>query len=427
MNPLRRLLGASAWLLADRFLRLGLSFVVGVLVARHFGPTEFGQISFVVATAGVFGSLSSLGLDDIVPRDLAQSDFPNITADEMQRTALMMRLVGGSFAYALLLGLVLWTDGLSLIFWIAVLLGPYFVLQATDVYEYRLRVDGQFAAIARARTVASLCSNVLKALVVWAALPITCLAAAMTAEFGFNALFFRKIALANAAWGRGRFRSDYARYLLGRSWKIILAGLLIMLQSRVEYFLVEHFLGWESVGQYAAALKVVELFDVVTVILVTIMLPEFARHYKAAPEKTARQGYLLGVLSFLILVPVMVVAIWVFPLAYGTQFLQAYAILPIFMLRPFFIMLNSVRNMLLVIEHKLWYPPFCALLGATVSVGLGYLLIPRYELLGAVISALFGLFASTILADLLANRRNLMNLLTCWHELVPIYRKLKGA
>ena len=427
MNPLRRLLGASAWLLADRFLRLGLSFVVGVLVARHFGPTEFGQISFVVATAGVFGSLSSLGLDDIVPRDLAQSDFPNITANEMQRTALMMRLVGGSLAYALLLGLVLWTDGLSLLFWIAVLLGPYFVLQATDVYEYRLRVDGQFAAIAKARTVASLCSNLLKALVVWTALPITCLAAAMTSEFGFNALFFRKIALANAAWGLGRFRSDYARYLLGRSWKIILAGLLVMLQSRVEYFLVEHFLGWESVGQYAAALKVVELFDVVTVILVTIMLPEFARQYQAAPDKTARQGYLLGVLSFLILVPVMVAAIWIFPLAYGTQFAQACAILPLFMLRPFFIMLNSVRNILLVIEHKLWYPPFCALLGAMASVGLGYLLIPRYELLGAVISALLGLFASTILADLLANRRNLRNLLSCWHELVPIYRKLKGA
>ena len=427
MSHLRRLLGASAWLFADRFLRLGLSFAVGVLVARHFGPTEFGQITFVVATAGVFGSLSSLGLDDIVPKDMAQNRQPDISVDDMQRTALIMRLLGGSLSYFLLLAVVLWTDGLGLLFWIAVVLGPYLLLQATDVYEYRLRVEGSFGRIARVRTLASIGASLLKVTVVWLSLPLIWLAATMTSEFGFNAFLFKKIAAMHGAWGRGQFRIDYAKQLIGRSWKIVVAGVLMMVQSRIEYFLVEYFLGWDSVGQYAAALKVVELFDVVTVILVTIMLPEFARKYHEAPQRTTRQGYLLGCMSFIVLIPIMGLAIWLFPIAYGEQYVPAFAVLSLFMLRPFFIMFNAVRNMMLVIEHKFWYPPFCAAVGVVASLGFGCYLIPSLGLWGAVLSAVFSLFASTFLADLVANRKNLSAFLSCWREIKPLYQGLRGV
>lgn len=427
MSSIHRLFGASAWLFADRFIRLGLSFVVGVLIARHFGPVEFGQITFVVATAGVFGSLSSLGLDDLVPKDMAQNQQPGVSVDDMQHTALVMRLFGGSLSYCLLLVAVWWTGGLGLLFWLALILGPYFLLQATDVYEYRLRVEGGFGKIARVRTLASVGANLLKVIVVWLSLPLAWLAATMTSEFGFNALFFRKIAAVHAGWGRGQFRIDYAKQLLGRSWKIILAGVLMMVQSRIEYFLVEHFLGWDSVGQYAAALKVVELFDVVAVILVTIMLPEFARKYHEAPERTVRQGYLLGCASFALLMPLMATAVWLFPIVYGEQFAPAFTVLSLFMLRPFFIMVNSVRNMLLVIENKFWYPPFCAAIGVAASLGFGSYLIPLLGLWGAVLSAVLSLLASTFLADLIANRKNLFCFFSCWREIKPLYQSLKNA
>ena len=66
----KRIIQSSFFLLADRGFRLVISFVLGVLIARFYGPEEFGQLNYVLATASVFGSLSSLGLDDIVPRDI---------------------------------------------------------------------------------------------------------------------------------------------------------------------------------------------------------------------------------------------------------------------------------------------------------------------------------------------------------------------
>lgn len=424
MSSVHRLLSASAWLFADRFIRLGLSFVVGVLIARHFGPVEFGQITFVVATAGVFGSLSSLGLDDLVPKDMAQNQQLGVSVDDMQHTALVMRLFGGGLSYCLLLVAVWWTGGLGLLFWLALILGPYFLLQATDVYEYRLRVDGRFASIAKVRTISSLASNALKLLAIWLSLPISYLAGAMTAEFSFNAAIFRKIALQKDAWKIGRFHSSYARSLLGRSWKIVVAGVLGVLQFRLEYWLVEHFLGWDSVGQYSAALKIVELFDMVTMILIAVMLPEFSRQYARQPERTMRQGYLLGCLTILLLLPFMVIAVILFPMVYGEMFEQAASILWLFMLRPFFMMITSIRNMLLVIENKFWYPVFYAAIGVCVSFALGIYLIPTFGLLGAVMCAVLSLFASTLLADALFNRRSLYYLLTCWSEVRPLYRKI---
>ena len=427
MGTVRQLLGASAWLFADRFLRLGLSFAVGVLVARHFGPSEFGQISFVVAIAGIFGGISSLGLDDIVPREFAKNTYPDISADDIQRTALTLRVVGGGLAYVSLLFLVWMTEGLTLIFWIALVLGPYFMLQATDVYEYRLRVDGRYPTIAKSRTTASVAANILKLLVITLTWPITALAMTMTFEYGMNAAIFRWVARQSSQWGRGRFRVDYAFHLMGRSWKIILAGLLVMLQSRIEYFLIEHYLGWESVGQYAAALKVVELFDVLTVILVTVLLPELTRKYAESPDRTRRQAYFFGCLSFVLVLPGMLLAIWMFPWAYGERFDAAALVLPLFMLRPVFVMLTSVRNMLLVIEHRFWYPPIYAGIGALASLCLGLWLIPMYGLIGAVLTAILSLFFSSLVSDLFLNRKNLHDLLNCWKEIPMLYRKLRRA
>lgn len=70
----RKLIQSSFFLLADRGFRLTISFVLGIFIARFYGPAEFGQLNYVLATASLFGSLSSLGLDDIVPRDMAALD-----------------------------------------------------------------------------------------------------------------------------------------------------------------------------------------------------------------------------------------------------------------------------------------------------------------------------------------------------------------
>ena len=413
----KRIIQNSFFLLADRGFRLVISFVLGILIARFYGPEEFGQLNYVLATASVFGSLSSLGLDDIVPRDMAALNQQGLSRDDIEKTAFILRLLGGTAAYVLVLGLMFYETGASRLFLIACLLALYLPIQAGDIYEYRLRVEDEFSKIAISRSLAAFLANVLKALVLIFALPISYIAVAMTSEFIITFQSF-KYFLGKKKYSQGVFSFDYAKSLLKRSWKIMLAGLLMMCQARVEYFLVEKFLGWQDLGQYSAALKIFEIIDVACIVLVTVLMPKLASMINEKNTQIyRRRAYLAGLLIYLMLVPGMMILTILFPYAYGAQYAGAAMILPWLFLRPFFGMLNSIRAMFIVLDGNFWSSSFSALLGLCASLIVGYQLIPAYGLLGAVATTLIGLFCLTIIADILFNRKNIIALLTCFYEL----------
>jgi O-antigen/teichoic acid export membrane protein len=419
----KRIIQSSFFLLADRGFRLIISFAVGVFIARFYGPEEFGQLNYVLATASVFGSLSSLGLDDIVPRDMAALNQQGLSRDDIEKTAFILRLFGGTAAYVLVLGLMFYETGTSRLFLIACLLALYLPIQAGDIYEYRLRVEDEFSKIAISRSLAAFLANALKALVLIFSLPISYIAAAMTSEFILTSTFF-KLFLKKKSFVAGSFRFEYAKTLLARSWKIIFAGLLITFQARVEYFLIEKFLGWEEVGQYSAALKIFEIIDVVCVILVTVLMPKLASMINSENDMAYRKRtYLIGFSIYCLLIPAMILVIIIFPYLYGAQYAEAAAVLPWLFLRPLFGMLGSIRNMFIVLEGNYWYPALSSLCSLLVSVLLGYSLIPIYGLYGAVASSMFGLFTLTVLTDLVFYRKNSVAVFTCFYEW-PYFKNL---
>ncbi len=412
----KKIIQSSFFLLADRGFRLAISFVLGIFIARFYGPAEFGQLNYVLATASVFGSLSSLGFDDIVPRDMAALNRPGLSRDDIEKTALMMRLFGGAAAYILVLGLIFYESGLSRLFVIACILALYLPIQACDVYEYRLRVEDEFSKLAFSRSLSAFVANLLKAVVLVFSLPIGYMAAAMTSETAMTSTAFRFF-LKKKGFVAGTFQIDYAKDLLKRSWKIIIAGMLIVFQARIEYFLIEKFLGWQDLGQYAAALKIFEIIDVVCVILVAVLMPKLAAKVtNDNAQLYARRTYLIGFAIYLLLIPVMVALIFLFPYFYGAQYAAAAAILPWLFLRPLFGMLNSVRGMFIILQNNYWYPALSAICSLAVSIVAGYNLIPQYGLYGAVASSMLGLLTLTIVADLFFNRKNFIAVFTCFDE-----------
>src|SRR5260221_6949275 len=56
----------SSWSLIDQASRAALGAIVVVALGRYLGPTDFGVLSFVVATTKVFAIAAALGLDRIV-------------------------------------------------------------------------------------------------------------------------------------------------------------------------------------------------------------------------------------------------------------------------------------------------------------------------------------------------------------------------
>ena len=170
-------LSASSALLIDRIFRAGIGLLVSIAIARHYGPTEFGQLSYVLLAASLFGGLATLGLDEMGPRDMAAMPHSHLSREDMLKTILRMRSVGGLLAYVLLVLFVYLELGAGITWWISLILGLYLPLQSADAFEYRFRVEGKFLLMALTRSFSALCSSTVKILSVFLGWPIYMIAA----------------------------------------------------------------------------------------------------------------------------------------------------------------------------------------------------------------------------------------------------------
>ena len=82
-----------SWLLIDKMLRMVVSIFLGTWIARYLGPEKFGIFNYAVAFVGLFGSLASLGLDEIVIRDIVK--YPQ-DKDRLINTTLALRVLATS-------------------------------------------------------------------------------------------------------------------------------------------------------------------------------------------------------------------------------------------------------------------------------------------------------------------------------------------
>ena len=92
-NPhIRRALGNTSWLLFDRVLRMLIGVTVGAWVARYLGPTQFGELAYIIAFIAFFQVIAGLEADGFVVRDLARKQED---AAVILGTSLRLRIIIG--------------------------------------------------------------------------------------------------------------------------------------------------------------------------------------------------------------------------------------------------------------------------------------------------------------------------------------------
>ena len=78
------------WLFADKILRIGFSLFVGLWFARYLKPELYGSFNFALAYVGFFSIIASLGLQNIVVKELIISPDKK---EEIIGTTIILLLV----------------------------------------------------------------------------------------------------------------------------------------------------------------------------------------------------------------------------------------------------------------------------------------------------------------------------------------------
>ena len=129
-----KILENIGWLFFDKILRMGLGLFIGVWIARYLGPEQFGLLSFAVAFTWLFGAVSTLGLPEIVVRDLVRKPDTKL---ETLGTAAALLLLGGVLTYCLILITIFWIRPEDLLAKVLVaILGSVVLFKASEIAIY---------------------------------------------------------------------------------------------------------------------------------------------------------------------------------------------------------------------------------------------------------------------------------------------------
>jgi O-antigen/teichoic acid export membrane protein len=397
----------SGWLIFDKILRIGLGLVVAAWVARYLGPAQFGELAYILAFIAFFQAVTSLGLDGIVVRDIAQNKE---RANIILGTAFMLRLATGLFCWLSAVAcMALLKDLHDSSVMLTALAGGSLIFQAADTVDLWFQSQSQSRRTVVAKITALLLSSVVKVVLIMSGAPLAAFAAVvvldgLTAAVGL-AIAYKRFPCAER-WSNAL---STAIQLLAESWPFILSGISIMVYMRIDQIMIKEMLGPRELGIYAAVLPLAALWQGIPMTLNVSIAPFMARK-KAESEEAYWQAMqkifkVYAFLGWLVCIPTALLAHVAVTALYGSAYQEGAIVLSIYIFTNLFINMGVAQSLWLLNDRRAIVSLVKTMSGAVIAVVCNWLLIGYYGIVGVAAVAVLAQFVSAVLTSLLFSKR----------------------
>jgi PST family polysaccharide transporter len=397
----------TTWLLGEKFIRLLLGVLVGAWVARYLGPSQFGQLSYVLAFLAFFQAISGLGIDSIIVRDL--SKYPE-KSSQLVGSAIVMRAVAGLACWILAVVLMAIFEGFEFnLVTITAIIGSGLLFQATDVFDLWFQSQSLNRLTVTVKLVAYILASTVKVFCILSGGNLVWFAVVAAIEFvlvagGLYVAYKRNRPRAILA-----FRSDVAHRIFRESWPLILASLSVIIYMRIDMMMIKSILGEKQVGFYAAALSLSNLWHVIPMSICSSVAPIIAQK-----KMVSESEYYIGLSNVfrICLAAAIVVCVVVYLCGdyvvwrmFGDAYADAALVLKIHIFTNIPVFLGVARSLWTTNEGKQWFSALCTVAGALASFFLNQIFLHKFGLIGAVYAALGSQMIAAIISTGLLDRR----------------------
>lgn len=347
----QKTLHGVGWSAIDAFLGRGITFIVGIVLARLLSPSEYGLIGICVIFNSILEGFvdSGFGASLIRKKNVSNLDYNTMFFVNMAVSILMYALLFFStpliaefFEQPLLTslirvtGLVILFDGLS--------------FTQNTILTRNINF--------KAKAVASLISSIISGLIgitfaltnfgVWA------LVAQLISKSIFNTIVLWFI---NKWWPTWDFSIKTLRYMWGFGWKILLTGLIDRTWQQAYQTVVGKFYSPSTLGQYTTSKEYATLFSSgITTIVMKVSYPVLSSIQEDMPRMVAAYRKIIKQTMFVTVICLMLLASISYPLIHvliGEKWDMAASFLPLICISFTFYPLHSINmNMLKVIGRS---------------------------------------------------------------------------
>jgi O-antigen/teichoic acid export membrane protein len=435
----RRYSANTAWLFAEQILRMIAGFLVGVWVARYLGPEKFGIFSYSLAFVSLFGGIAKLGLDGIVVRDLVKEPKKR---EVYLGTSFWLKLFGGTITFSIIIIVLIFQSVLK--YFPSLIHNPKLIIQnltashlslltsyispltshlltSTNIYiliiafgiifqsfevidfYYQATVQAKYISIRK--MIQLFLSSIIKIILV--------LVKADLIWFVFVTLF-DAISLAIFSWSIYKsqglpnfikyFERNTAKRLLKDSWPLVLSSMAIAVYMRIDQVMIKNMLGDREVGLYSAAVKVVEIWYFIPMIITQSVFPAIVNAKKVSEDlyyKRLQQLFSLLIwMAIFISIPISVFSHQIIYLLYGEKFVEASNVLKISIWASLFGFIGTGSSYFFLVENLQKLFSKRVFYGMIVNIILNLILIHSHGIQGAAIATLISQAIAAYLFDI---------------------------
>jgi O-antigen/teichoic acid export membrane protein len=395
----KRYFANTGWMFFGQMFSLLVSFFIGAWIARYLGPKNYGIVSYVVAFVGLFGFISTLGVDGILNRELVSHPEKR---DELMGTAFRLKLFGGGLAFIVAVVCAFMFSGADVfIRALIIMFSLSLFLQAPFVISIFFYSNVKAKENIKSQILAAIISSILKIILILSGAGVIWLLFIYTADSLWQVIFllrsYRAQGLKISAW---RFNTDLAKNLWRNSWPLMLSSAAAFIYLRIDQVMVGKIMGEEAVGIYAAGVKITEIFYFLPGIICGSLFPAIINARNTNKELYYRRlnffYFLLGGLGLIIAIPIAFLAKPIISIIFGAEYLAAIPVLQIYVWSSVGLFLASAAGQQLVAENRSKMIFIISFFAMIINIILNIILIPKIGLIGAAIATLIAYFVTPI-------------------------------
>jgi O-antigen/teichoic acid export membrane protein len=393
----------TSWLFAEKILRMVVGLFVGIWVARYLGPEQFGIFSYAQSFVGLFTAIATLGLDWIVVRELVKNESRR---DELIGTAFWLKVMGAFGVLIILAIAVNFTSNDSYTNTLVFIIASAMIFQSFNVVDMYFQSKVLSKYVVYANIISLLMSSLVKIILILNEAPLIAFAWVILFDSFVLACGFLYFYIKNSSKFNIQnltFKRETAISLLKDSWPLILSGIVVSIYMRIDQVMIKEMMNSEAVGQYAAAVRISELWYFIPIVITSSLFPTIINAKKQSEElyyeRLQKLYDLMVCMAIAIALPMTFLSDWIIELLYGGQYNQAGSVLMIHIWAAVFVFLGVAFSKYLTAENLTKKSFYRTLLGAILNVILNYILIPKYGINGAAIATLIGQFIANYMYD----------------------------
>ena len=220
----------------SKILSMVVSFLATIFIARNLGPTNFGQLSYAVSFIGIFSFIASLGIENVLYRDLIK--YPE-QRNKYLGSAFTIKIVAGivTALITIILAIFYTKDDVSKL--LIYILSGTFIFNSFQIinYEFQAKIKSKYPAIIA--FIITIILNILKIGLICYSKGVIYLSLVLLLESILYAAFYwfayeQKLSGKVSDW---QFDMGVAKNLLHDSWPLIFTSAFVLVYSRIDQIL----------------------------------------------------------------------------------------------------------------------------------------------------------------------------------------------